>query len=79
MFNALVWSFDFDLRDMSNEVRVCSLVSAFYRMKTLFRWSQLVVSFCILLSDWFFFLASDWLIGWKWRLLIGHISWVLIV
>jgi hypothetical protein len=31
----------------------------------------LVVSFCILLSDWFFFLASDWLIGRKWRLLIG--------
>jgi hypothetical protein len=27
-------------------------VSAFYRMKTLFRWSRLVVSFCILLSDW---------------------------
>ena len=30
-------------------------------MKTLFRWSRLVVSFCILLSDWFFFLAVDWL------------------
>ena len=30
-----------------------------YRMKTLFRWSRLVVSFCILLSDWFFFLVSN--------------------
>jgi hypothetical protein len=59
-------------------VSLCSLVSAFYRMKTLFRWSWLVVSFCILLSDWFFFLASDWLIGRKWRLLIGQISWLLI-
>jgi hypothetical protein len=38
----------------------------------------LVVSFCILLSDWFFFLASEWLIGRKWRLLIGQISWLLI-
>jgi hypothetical protein len=46
-------------------VNLCSLVSAFHRMKTLFRWSRLVVSFCILLSDWFFFLASDWLIGRK--------------
>jgi hypothetical protein len=26
MFNALVWSFAFDLRDMSNEVWVYSLV-----------------------------------------------------
>jgi hypothetical protein len=26
-------------------------------------------------SDWFFFLASDWLIDQKWRLLI---SWLLI-
>jgi hypothetical protein len=25
MFNALVWSFDFDLRDMSNEVRVSAV------------------------------------------------------
>jgi hypothetical protein len=25
MFNALVWSFDFDLRDMSNEVRVSAI------------------------------------------------------
>jgi hypothetical protein len=78
----MLWSgfFNFDLRDMSNEVRVlsCSLVSAFNRMKTLFRWSRLVVSFCILLSDWFFFMASDWLIGRKWRLLIGQISWLLI-
>jgi hypothetical protein len=40
-------------------VSLCSLVSAFYRMKTLFRWSRLVVSFCILLSDWFFFLVSN--------------------
>jgi hypothetical protein len=30
------------------------------------------------LSDWFFFMASDWLIGRKWRLLIGQISWLLI-
>jgi hypothetical protein len=47
MFNTLVWSFDFDLRD-------------------------------ILVSDWFFFLASDWLIGRKLGLLIGQISWLLI-
>ena len=40
--------------------------------------SRLVVSFSILLSDWFFFLASDWLNGRKWRLLIGLISWLLI-
>ena len=64
MFNALVWSFAFDLRDMSNEVCLCS---------------RLVVSFCILLSDWFFFLVSDWLLGRKWRLLIGQISRLLIV
>jgi hypothetical protein len=38
----------------------------------------LVVSFCILLSEWFFFLGSDRLIGRKWRLLIGKISWLLI-
>ena len=25
-------------------------------------------------SDWFFFLVSDWIIGRKWRLLIGSIS-----
>jgi hypothetical protein len=40
--------------------------------------SRLVVSFCILLSGWFFFLASEWLIGRKWRLLIDQISWLLI-
>jgi hypothetical protein len=79
MFNALVWSFDFDLRDISNDVSICSLVSDFYRMKTLFRWSRLVVSFCIPLFDWFFFLGSDWIIGrQKWQLLIGQISWLLI-
>jgi hypothetical protein len=37
----------------------------FHRMKTVYRWSRLVVSFCILLSDWFFFLGFDWLIGRK--------------
>ena len=55
-----------------------TLLSAFYRMKILYRWSRLVVSFCILFSDWFLFLGSDWLIGRKWRLLIGQISWLLI-
>jgi hypothetical protein len=35
-------------------VSLCSLVSAFHRMKILYRWSRLVVSFCILLSNWFF-------------------------
>ena len=63
------------LRDMSKEV----CVSVFFnRTKTLYRWSRLVFSFGILLSDWFFFLASDWLIDQKWWFLIGEISWLLI-
>jgi hypothetical protein len=35
MFNGLIWSFDFDLRDMSKEVCVSALLSLlFHRMKT---------------------------------------------
>jgi hypothetical protein len=30
MFNALVWSFDFDLRDMLNEVYVSALLSLLF-------------------------------------------------
>jgi hypothetical protein len=42
---------------VEGSVCLCSLVSAFFnRTKTLYRWSRLAVSFCILLSDWFFFL-----------------------
>jgi hypothetical protein len=48
----LVWSFAFDLRDMSKEVCVSALLSLLFdRTKTLYRWSRLIVSFCILLSD----------------------------
>jgi hypothetical protein len=63
LFNALVWSFDFDLRDMSNEVWVSAV-----------DWLFLFVS-CFLIV---FSLCSDWLIGRKWRLLIVQISWPLI-
>ena len=59
-------------------MNLCSLVSAFYRMKTFYRWSRLVVSFCILLSDWFFFLTSDWLMDTALCHLIGQISRLLI-
>ena len=51
-----------------------SPVFVFYRMKTLHRWSRLVVSFCILLSDWFLFLASDWLMNTGFCHLIDSIS-----
>jgi hypothetical protein len=42
--------------------------------KIVYRWSRLVVSFCILLSDWFFFLASDWLMDTGFCHLIGKKS-----
>jgi hypothetical protein len=32
----------------------------------------------LLLCHWFVSLHSDWIIGWKWWLLIGQISWLLI-
>jgi hypothetical protein len=48
-------------------------------MQILHRWSRLVVSFCILLSNWFFFLGSDLLMDTGFCHLIGQISWLLIV
>jgi hypothetical protein len=46
----------------------------FYRTKNLYRWSRLVVSFCILLSDWFFFLGSDFFMDTGFCHLIGQTS-----
>jgi hypothetical protein len=39
---------------------------------------SIVVSFCILLSNWFFFLGSDLLMDTGFCHLIGQISWLLI-
>jgi hypothetical protein len=44
-----------DLLYVTSRMKCESLVSAFHRRKTLYRWCRLVVSLSILLSDWFFF------------------------
>jgi hypothetical protein len=53
MFKALVWSFAFDLRDMSKEVCVSALLSLFFIERRL----------CIDGVDWLFLLVSCFLIG----------------
>ena len=86
MFNALLWSFDFDLRDMSNEVWVSALLSLLFIELRLYQWN---LFFCILLSDWFFFpgfwlanrpeiVTSDWsdVLAVDW-LTMEHISFLL--
>ena len=53
MFNALVWSFNFDLRDMSTEVWVFALLSLLF-----IEWRL-----CFDGVDWLFLFASCFLIG----------------
>ena len=86
MFNAWVWSYDFDLRDMSNEVWVSALLSLLFIELRLYQW---ILFFCILLSDCFFFhglwlangpemVTSDWsdFLAVDW-LTMEHISFLL--
>jgi hypothetical protein len=60
--NALVWSFDFDLRDMSNEVRVSAVLSLLF-----IEWRL-----CIDGVDWLFPFVSCFLIGSFSWFLIGY-------
>ena len=88
MFNAWVWSLANVTAKASCSRSPCVRVNGMFNALVWsfdfdVEWSvnlcsRLVVSFCILLSDWFFFRDSEWLIGRKWRLLIDQISRLLI-